>query len=178
MKNKKMTYVFLFAVLVVWGVVFYRIFQAFWGEDELVIPRSSNVAIQDEVFQNDSVALLVNYRDPFLGKAYVKKVNTQSIPPITQVPATRNVPRYIPPKPAKKPPQKNEKEDFLPKVEYFGYIKNHKKNTLIASLRIAGRYKRLAVGEAFHGVKVLEILAAKLVVEMGGEKHEIYLPGF
>ncbi len=68
MKNKSATYILLTGVLIVWGLVFYRIFAGLGSEDvsSFEIPQKKiiNTSIQKE---KEAFVLLANYRDPFIG---------------------------------------------------------------------------------------------------------------
>jgi hypothetical protein len=68
MKNKTVTYVLLTGVLFIWGVVFYKIFAGMGSEDvasyELPQKKVAQILKQDK---EETLVLLANYRDPFLG---------------------------------------------------------------------------------------------------------------
>ena len=67
MKKKYTTYFLLFALLIVWGIIFYRIIKYISEQKELPISNPKEVhSVQKEV--RDSVMLDLNYPDPFSGE--------------------------------------------------------------------------------------------------------------
>lgn len=66
MKNKKVTYLLLVAVAVVWGLVIYQFFNRVGGGDMYVV--DNYVAMADNIkVEQDTFEIVANYRDPFLG---------------------------------------------------------------------------------------------------------------
>eukprot|EP01040_Poterioochromonas_malhamensis_P026674 gene26674-33594_t len=76
-----LTYFLGFAVLVVWGLILYRIFDATGGGDEpgdnLVRQPVKKESYNDYEVKADTAHLLLNYRDPF---SIVKQKDTAQIP--------------------------------------------------------------------------------------------------
>ena len=71
MKNKKNIYILLPLVLLVWGAVLFQVFS-FAKSDEIIPITNSEFTIKPlKINRRQSFAINVNYRDPFLGKAYV-----------------------------------------------------------------------------------------------------------
>jgi hypothetical protein len=67
MKKKYTTYFLLFALLIVWGIIFYRIIKYISEQKELPLSNPKEVrSVQKEV--RDSVVLDLNYPDPFSGE--------------------------------------------------------------------------------------------------------------
>lgn len=67
MKKKYTTYFLLFALLIIWGIIFYRIIKFISEQKELLISNPKEVrSVQKEV--RDSVVLDLNYPDPFSGE--------------------------------------------------------------------------------------------------------------
>lgn len=88
MKNKKATYLLVFSVIVIWGIIIYRIFSHVYGTDA---PNVAPVALSVDstfTFVDSSYKLKLNYKDPFLKGGYVpvsnsnKTVNNNSKPGI------------------------------------------------------------------------------------------------
>lgn len=73
MKNKKSIYILLPIVLLVWGFLIYQFFSMSNANPE--IPKLSQGLSYKKITikEQDTFTIDVNYRDPFLGKAYVKK---------------------------------------------------------------------------------------------------------
>lgn len=72
--NKYAPYILAPILLIVWGLVFYKIYQAVYGEEEgFAMPAFQNIPVFDAPQKDSSFALLLDYNDPFLGKKW--KVN-------------------------------------------------------------------------------------------------------
>ena len=75
MKNKKNLYILLPIVLLIWGAVMYQFFS-FSTIEELQTDTSNEFVLKHiAIKERDTVAINVNYRDPFLGKMYSEKIN-------------------------------------------------------------------------------------------------------
>jgi len=64
MKSKKAQRILLFCVLVVWGLIFYRIF-IYFKKDDPIIPQLARSMQAENNRMSDSLILLLNYTDPF-----------------------------------------------------------------------------------------------------------------
>jgi len=74
MKNKKNIYILLPVVIVLWGLVIYRFFS-YAAPRPTENPQAVSFSLKPvTVQQRDTVALDVNYRDPFLGKMYSREM--------------------------------------------------------------------------------------------------------
>jgi|GEM_PF-1342443 hypothetical protein len=63
--NKYLTIVLLAASAIIWGTIAWRVYQAFNKKPDL----PEEIQIRPSVIKADSVRLLLNYDDPFLGKS-------------------------------------------------------------------------------------------------------------
>src|ERR1700744_4826368 len=88
MKNKKLTYFLFFIVLIVWGLIIYKVFISVGGDDDptpVASSKSAKEPYNDYSTPKDTSKLLLNYRDPFgLVKfkdtvVNVKKAHTRDI---------------------------------------------------------------------------------------------------
>jgi hypothetical protein len=70
MKNKKMTYILIPLVALVWGLIFWKIYNHFTDKEDAGI--KSYTLLPNKVFDSipDTIRLLLNYRDPFLSYTY------------------------------------------------------------------------------------------------------------
>src|ERR1700679_1105735 len=99
MKNKKLTYVLGLAVLVIWGIIIFRAFNALADnsdDDKITInpitPKKESY--NDEAIIKDTAQLLLNYRDPFRSvkskdttELPVKKLLSKNVIPLSVKPA-------------------------------------------------------------------------------------------
>lgn len=69
MKNKKLAYILLPVVLLVWGIVGYKLYVKFFGEEDAIITNTEIVSEDKANAITDHFEIANNYRDPFLGNA-------------------------------------------------------------------------------------------------------------
>lgn len=141
MKNKKFTYLLGLLVLIVWGIVIYRIFDTVAdGEDDFTPVQN----VKEEKNSNDysvpadTTHLLLNYRDPF---RLTRQPDT-AVKPITQAAAVKP----LIPKPAFS-------WNF---VKYSGYTRSAGSKKLLAVMSINGQSAILQEGETVADVKLIK----------------------
>jgi hypothetical protein len=155
MKNKKFTYFLTAAVLCVWGLILYRVFDAVGSNDDSA--PTLNMSPKKEAYNDfslvkDTAELLLNYRDPF-GISPRKDTSTKIVKAITKKITIMQV----------KPPMN---WSF---ISYSGYIKNPTSKRLIALLSINGHNVSLAEGETKEQVKLLKNLGDSVKVSYQGK---------
>ncbi len=74
MKNKKGLYILIPAVLIIWGIIFYRIFSNTSFESPKTIAVSDNSRKDTTLAEKDTFFIYADYSDPFL-KSYKGKGN-------------------------------------------------------------------------------------------------------
>ncbi|HEY9197346.1 MAG TPA: hypothetical protein VIM77_13815 [Mucilaginibacter sp.] len=144
MKNKRVLYFLVPAVVLIWGLIFYRIFAAMSGNEDAALPATAQVK---EIYNDygapaDTTRLQLNYRDPFsmamqadTVKRPVEKLKVKPLAVIINRPAMN--------------------WDF---VRYSGYIRNPDSKKLIALLHINGKEVLLNEGETAEKVKLIRNL--------------------
>ena len=159
MKNKKLTYLLGIVVLIVWGLILYRIFSAAGSGDDDQLPVSQakkKEFYNDYTLPKDTTHLLLNYRDPF-GLTKVKdttnivKAKTKSLGKVEQV-------------------MKHMDWSF---VKYSGYLRNPGSKKLIAILTIHGKEAMLAEGESEGQVKLLKNMLDSVRISYEGKIRTI-----
>jgi hypothetical protein len=160
-KNKVLTYILVVVMLLVWGMIIYRIVAAYsGGTDEGYVPP----AVAKEVFNDYAVArdtspLLLNYRDPF-GLA-VKKDTANRSPKVRSTAVHTGV---------------NPAMSFnWSVVRYSGYIKNPGSKKLIAFMHINGRAAEMGEGETIDQFKLIRNLKDSVLVKHGGQTKYIHI---
>jgi len=161
MKNKGLTYVLGLVVLVVWGMIIYRIFLAVKADDE---PLQSSTSLKKEVFNDytipkDTTKLLLNYRDPFAAP----KPEEKEISPDKH--AIQKVFSSVPIRP---PVNWNQ-------IKYSGYIHNPGSKKLIAMMNINGKELMMSEGETADQVKLIKNLKDSVKVSYQGATKFIVL---
>lgn len=163
MKNKKATYVLGFAVLVVWGLILYRVFypgeensEKGFGNMPPVYPKE---ALNDYSIPSDTARLRLNYPDPFGGPP----------PPDTARPPVIKLPGYStrPVMPIKPPVQD---WGF---IRYAGFVKNPGSKRLVAMINIRGKDLMMSEGETAEDVRLLKNLQDSIKVLYKGKPKTI-----
>ena len=158
MKNKKSTYLLGLLVLVVWGMIFYRFFNAIGDNPGSITSPSVKIKepYDDYTIPKDTIRLPSGYRDPFgLTKA---KDTTRVISP--------------------KNPKMNIQVTAIPainwgEIRYLGYIRNPGSRKLIAIMHIHGVEVMMSEGESAENVRLLRNLRDSIQVNYRGRTKYI-----
>jgi hypothetical protein len=156
MKNKKLTYLLGFVVLIVWGMIIYRIFDASNGNDDDNLPVTAakpvKEAFNDFSIPEDTTRLLLNYRDPF---GLIKQKDTAMV-----VVRSRSLKTILP---------LNKPVFNWIFIKYSGYILNPDSKKLVALVSINGQNVMLAEGETKNQVKLIRNLKDSIKVSFNGK---------
>jgi hypothetical protein len=155
MKNKWVTILLISAVLLIWGVVFFRVLKVVDGDGEethYVKDTKVKTAFNDFTLPGNSQISVLTRRDPFgiiIPKDTVlkKKYKADSI---KQQKAPVIIPNW----------------DF---VKYLGFIRNPETKKLIAIMRINGNESMLTEGETRDGVSLVKNFRDSLKIKYKGE---------
>ncbi|WCT13658.1 hypothetical protein [Mucilaginibacter jinjuensis] len=160
MKNKMLNYFLILAVAAIWGLIIYRIVNAYSNQDDPPI-NGPSVQVIDKLPEDygnlkDTTTLILKYRNPFISEP--KKVD-QEVPVsdlIGKMPVVRNTP--VKPAPAAI------NWNF---IQYSGYIRNSKTKKLLAIVSINGHQYMMDEGETDGQVKLLKNLkdSVKIIFE-------------
>jgi hypothetical protein len=157
MKNKKLTYVLGLAVLAVWGIIIYRVFNAAGaGDDEstpITFKQNPKEPYNDYTLPKDTAHLLLNYRDPF---GLIKFKDT------AEIPVKRSGHKAIALASAK--PAFN--WNF---IKYSGYIHNPASKKLIALVIINGKNVMLSEGDTKEQVRLIKNLRDSIKISFNGQ---------
>ena len=115
MKNKKVTYLLIGLVAIIWGFFFYMLFSnnSVQTEQQIISYEPIDVGNDSIVFKN----LNLSYNDPFLARNIVSKGYIKSVPSLS---------RNVQVKSKKTAPKKVKKAFLWPKVEYGGTLNGDK----------------------------------------------------
>jgi hypothetical protein len=150
MKNKKFTYVLGLLVLIVWGVILYRIIGSLGNDDEEFQPIRQVVkeSYNDFEVTKDTTKLLLNYRDPFGLTTYKDTTRKVTVKPLSA-----------------KMGQAIIKQPFdWGFIKYSGYIRNPGSKKLIAVVLINGKTVMMAEGETAERVTLVKNLQDSIKV--------------
>jgi len=152
MKNKKITYFLLVLSIILWGGIGWKFYSAF-NYNQPEIPT-----IKKEIIVNkeDSATLLLNYRDPFLGKYSSTIVIKDTISPRRKSVVT-SLPVKI--------------ESIVPQVQYKGAMNIGK--TSMAILQKDDKVITVRIGEEIEGYKLIKMDDGKIILIKDRKKYEI-----
>lgn len=153
MKNKKVTYFLLVLSISLWGFIGWKVYKAF----SYASPEIPTVKKETRIEKKDSVSLLLNYRDPFLGK-YSPQPSPKD---------TSSIKRQVT---AVSPPSKAT-ESVSPAVQYKGRMNIGK--TSMAILQHNGKVLTIQTGEEVDGYKLTRIEDDKITLHKDRKKYEI-----
>jgi len=155
MKKKVTTYLLGIAVVAIWGMIIFRVIQAFSGNDT---PQfQNNVSIKKEAFNDytvpkDTAHLNLNYRDPFSDKK-IDTVIASTHKAITQINPIINRPK----------PQVN-----WSGIRYIGFVGKIGSKKWIAMMSINGREAMMTEGETTDQVKLIKNMRDSVKVSYQG----------
>ncbi len=156
MKNKKVVYLLLVVVVLIWGIIFYRIFSTVGASDNNTNSLNNHAKSEVDKNANDTFNIDGNYRDPFLGNMQVDKPVILSTAPKQVVKEEKVVQKLA-----------------WPSIEYGGMIKNQKSNKQLVLVQINGQNNLMKTGDIVAGVQLMKIYKDSLEVSFQKEKKWI-----
>lgn len=151
--KRKFTYLLLLFVILIWGVVFNRLF---FSKDE---PKTISVKTAQTIPQKiaaPTYELIADYQDPFFERKSIKKA---PVPVVSQVMET-----YVEP----------EEQITIPPLKYIGLIQNPTTKKQIILINFEGKDLMLAQGETKNGIILLETTDEYIKVQYSGIIKFIY----
>jgi len=147
-KNKKITYLLIALVGLIWGLVFYKVYSKFGGNGALKKNLSQPMVVTESVRSDSIYALLLNYPDPFL-----KGVGQLSDTPVKNSGA---------PKTIKWPP-----------VEYRGLLTSNGKKESTGLLKVQTSNLLVKKGKIYAEIKIQAIGRDSIFLEYKNESRWI-----
>ena len=137
MKNKKSIYILLPSVLIIWGIIFWKVFSG--GDDQSlqVVQPSIKPLMQAEEQIQDVMELAYNYSDPFLRSLDKPQKTTEA--------------------PEPKPVKKLNRVVRWPMVEYSGAVKSRRKKSKVGMLKISNRNFLVREKRVYKDIEVTAI---------------------
>jgi len=164
MKNKSITYILIVGVLIVWGLIFYRIFSGMGGEEELSgIPSVANKKAVISNNEEEPLVLIANYRDPFLGTVSNTLIGSNYNQGTNQIVIKRKLPIV-------------KKEVVLIDwsfLDYIGIVQNKETKKKVGLLNILGKEFMVSEGDTVNEVLVLKKERDSIFVKYKEEKKWI-----
>ena len=151
MKNKKLLYVLIPAVILVWGAIIYKVVMGLGGNEDTSFQKIEMAEIHSTDVLNDTFSINPSYRDPFSGKQ-IKKIVTTGQPTIKKIVAPPVIANW-------------------PSIIYGGIVKNQKSNKQLVLVSINGQSTMLKIGESYNNVELLKVFKDSIEVKFGKEKR-------
>lgn len=160
MKSKKNIYILLPIVLLIWGAVMYQFFYFSTTEKSQATISTAFFYKTINIKKRDTIAINVNYRDPFLGKMYVEKGNG-----IVGKKKTTNL----------KKTQKIVEPIVWPVIVYKGIVSDIKEKNIVYMLIINGQTFLMRKGETENEIFLKEGDRESVYVKYKGNLNLIFL---
>lgn len=162
MKNRKLTYFLIVAVLLVWGFALYQIVGALWKGEEESFLQTDDVREGTFHSHDEHFAIKANYRDPFLGK--VTLANHSGLSKMSPVKTVKQAVVQ----------QKLRLPQFdMSFVTYIGKIKNQKTGKEVALVSIHGNQYFLSDGAMVDSVTLVK--SYKDSIEVRFRKNRFFI---
>lgn len=169
MKSKKLKYVLIVLVVIIWGLVFYKIFTYTGTNPEINSYNTMPILSDTGHVQKDTFSLQLNYADPFLKNIKLSKYRT------TVSENTNTSPNNI--SKNNHPKQQNYPIRNLPvkkkNLVYGGEIKNLDSEKKTGILKIENENILVHPKDIFNGITILEIFTDSIIVLEQNEKRTI-----
>ncbi|MCB0401207.1 MAG: hypothetical protein KDD41_03930 [Flavobacteriales bacterium] len=158
-KKKKIVYIMLPIILLVWGYVFFQFFS-FFSSSPNYAKADSDITVDIDEIQADTFSIVANYRDPFLGDQKIKVTSGHSSQ--TQK-SNKQKPKQVTPVSEKK----------WPALQYKGMIKNNQSKARVGILNINGHEQLVKEKQILSDVTVLEINKDFIQLQFQNEKKTL-----
>lgn len=144
MKDKRLTYILVPLVIIIWGTVFWKFYSGLRKTaNNTIIP---SLHISDETVNDipDTIRLSFQYNDPFLHNQIGKsgkpaKPESETRAPIIVVP--------------------------WPRVEYKGAVVKHNSEKFLGLIIISGKQSLISEGDVFENIRVIKITPDSIKLE-------------
>ena len=158
MDNKNPKYLLFLAVIAIWGLFGYRLYDRTRPKGGIGALSNKDVASHQPTGNVDSFSLLLGYKDPFTASfsSYRQKVKT---------------PKKEKPKPAKEVKKKAPPKPF-PTIVYKGNLKL-KTGRTVALVAIENQNAHMEEGETFKEVRLTKIFGDSIRVRYLKEKKTV-----
>ena len=150
MKNKNNTYILLTLVLVVWGLIAYRVFSALGPEDEAEVAEIAAVSFTPKAVKEQDTFNISSYsRDPFLGTFKTR------------------------PKPKKKKVAVVKEETPWPQIRYAGLMGDGNSDESIFFVFINGKQYLLKQNDSMEDIRLIKGDKETVTLSFKGRKKVV-----
>jgi hypothetical protein len=162
MKNKKLLYVLIPAVLVIWGIIAFRIYRAVYRSDQAQMGFMHQSSNSEKATIQDTINLIANYPDPFLKEVYSSSIEGS----VNSSILIRDFSTEV----------QNQPTIIWPEVRYGGRIKNSSHNKDVFLIQIGTTNYLLKPGEIVENVKLLNADKDSIIMEYQNQQKTIKRP--
>ena len=163
MKNKKLMYILLPLVIIIWGAIVYKIISNYTGGNDTGIVLSDEKTKVLPVNIADTFSLILNYPDPFLkGEAQVYNYTKTILPQANYNKTTVNTAKT-----------KENVQVNWPVIVYGGIIKNKGNNKTCSIIKINGVEYLMNVGGTYKDVTLIKVYKDSAIVQYKNIKKTI-----
>lgn len=145
MRNKKLIYILIPLVIIIWGAILFRFMDAFYPDENIEFTGTKNITnIPVTNYVADSFSLSLNYPDPF----------------------TKSIRRTVVAKPVIKKQPEPIKQVIVspPNVKYNGTVKNQQTGKEIALVNINNNDYLMQNGKIIDGIELTKIFTDSIRV--------------
>lgn len=158
MKNKKLSWFLLPAVLAIWGMIGWKVYAAINGEDENFTSESQQAKLTvDTSAVPEEYTLLLDYRDPFFETKPKPKSNSSTVKKADQV-----VPKNV-----------VQSGVQWPAVSYGGLVRQTQSGKTVGFLIVNGTSHFVSAGEVVGDLSVTKMWGDSVEVKFGKEVRRI-----
>ena len=165
MNQKSLRYFLLAGVILIWGVIVFRIINGLNNNDDPANPVRKKVASINYNITKDSFLLIANYPDPFIpGNIKIKDAGND-LQPLTREPVLNN--NSI-------PEQKKIAFD-INSIQYHGMIANSETKMKLAIITLADKEYTAKEGDKIELITLRKITKTGIVIISKGKSYTISL---
>jgi hypothetical protein len=165
MKNKKLTYILLPLVILIWGAIVYKVLANYFENDSSSLNSKNDDITSVKISKTDTFSLMLNYSDPFLKEGV--SVSTLPVPDYSQSKPVKQIAATV----------KEKKDNTIvtwPAIIYSGLIKNKLSNKTCSIIKINGAEHLMNVGDTYNDVTLIKIFKDSAIVQYKNIKKTIF----
>jgi hypothetical protein len=159
MNQKPVKYFLVVGVVVVWGLIIYRVLDRL-NPDDVPVIKASNTIATTYTPPTDSFSLIADYTDPFIPEEDTVEANMTVMPPAAPAPSLL---------PVVKPPD-TYKEGT---IQYEGMISNPVKKLKLGTISINGKEMLVKEKDKVEEYVIEKITAETIIIRYKGKKIPI-----
>jgi len=163
MKNKKLTYILLPLVIIVWGLVVYRIFFEGKTKPENISAVAKPLIKESAKEEKSTYKLIANYRDPFLSSIKQSLVKTENNKEKEENNRSTNLRRR----------RTNISRTRWPEISYGGFIEDNKDQKTTILLSIKNRNYLVQEGDTVDQIFIKAFYGDSLLVVYNEEEKTL-----